>query len=82
MRAAILRGDYADGQHVNQADLATKYSVDRSVIWRVLVGLENEGYVSRDTERRFHVNAGYLSRQLQLQRNRLTALNGTRHECS
>jgi DNA-binding GntR family transcriptional regulator len=32
MRAAILRGNYADGQHLNQADLAAKYGVDRSVV--------------------------------------------------
>jgi DNA-binding GntR family transcriptional regulator len=71
MRAAILRGDYADGQHLNQEKLAAEYGVDRSVVWFALAALQDEGHVSGDARRRFHVNADYVTRRLQLILNRL-----------
>jgi DNA-binding GntR family transcriptional regulator len=71
IRAAILRGDYADGFALSQDKLAAQYGVDRQVIWRVLVALEGEGHVSSDERRRFHVNASYASHQLRLMFNKL-----------
>jgi DNA-binding GntR family transcriptional regulator len=71
IRAAILRGDYADGFALSQDKLAAEHGVNRQVIWHVLVALEREGYVSSDERKRFHVNASYVTRQLQLIRNRL-----------
>lgn len=71
IRAAILRGDYADGVALSQDKLATEYSVHRQVIWSVLSALESEGHVSSDERKRFHVNASYVSHQLQLMQNKL-----------
>jgi DNA-binding GntR family transcriptional regulator len=71
VRAAILRGDYADGFALSESKLAAKYGVHHSVVWRALADLEREGHVSRDGQRRFHVNASYASHQLQVMRNRL-----------
>jgi DNA-binding GntR family transcriptional regulator len=71
MRAAILRGDYADGFALSQDKLAAQYNVNRQVIWHVLIALEREGHVSLDERKRFHVNASYVSHQLQLMRNRI-----------
>jgi DNA-binding GntR family transcriptional regulator len=34
VRAAIVRGDYADGQHLSQDKLAAQYRVHRSVLRR------------------------------------------------
>jgi DNA-binding GntR family transcriptional regulator len=71
IRAAILRGDYADGFALSQDKLAAQYGVDRQVIWHVLAALEDEGHVSSDERKRFHVNASYVSHQLQLMVNTL-----------
>ncbi len=71
IRAAILRGDYADGVALNQSKLAARYGVHWSVIWNALADLEREGHVSRDGQRRFHVNASHASHQLQLVQNTL-----------
>jgi DNA-binding GntR family transcriptional regulator len=71
IRAAIVRGDYADGFALSQDKLAAQYNVNRQVVWHVLAALEREGHVSFDERKRFHVNASYVSRQLQLMRNRL-----------
>lgn len=71
LRAAILRGDYADGQHLSQEKLAAEYGVNRSVIWRALSVLQDEGHVSTDARTRFHANASYVTRQLQLILNKL-----------
>jgi DNA-binding GntR family transcriptional regulator len=74
IRTAIVRGDYADGFPLSQAELAAEYGVNREVVWSVLAALEREGHVSSDERNRFHVNASYASRQLQLTRNRLELL--------
>jgi DNA-binding GntR family transcriptional regulator len=71
IRAAILRGDYADGFALSQEKLAAKYGVNREVVWSVLVALQREGHVSSDERNTFHVNASYVSHQLQLTRNKL-----------
>jgi DNA-binding GntR family transcriptional regulator len=71
IRAAILRGDYADGLALSQDKLAAEYGVNRQVVWYVLAALEREGHVSSDERNTFHVNASYVSHQLQLMRNRL-----------
>ncbi|MGH3245617.1 MAG: GntR family transcriptional regulator [Trebonia sp.] len=71
VRAAILRGDYADGQHLSQDKLAAQYGVGCSVVWHALIALQDEGYVSPDARRRFHANASYLTRQLQLVLNKV-----------
>jgi DNA-binding GntR family transcriptional regulator len=71
IRAAILRGDYADGCALSQGKLAAGYGVSRHVVWSALAALECEGHVSRGARNRFHANASYASRQLQLTRNRL-----------
>jgi DNA-binding GntR family transcriptional regulator len=71
VRAAILRGDYADGFALSQEKLAAQYRVHRDVVGHALAALEREGHVSRDERNRFHANASYASRQLQLTRNRL-----------
>lgn len=71
LRGAILRGDYADGQHVSQEQLAAQCDVNRSVIWQALTALEDEGYLSVDGRHRFHVNASYLTQRLQLTLNKL-----------
>jgi DNA-binding GntR family transcriptional regulator len=71
VRAAILRGDYADGFALSQDKLAAQYGVHRDVVWRALADLEDEGHVSTDEQHRFRVNASYVSHQLQLMRNRL-----------
>lgn len=71
IRAAILRGDYADGFVLSQDKLAAEHGVNRQVVWHVLTALEREGHVSSDERNRFHVNASYATRQLQLMRNRL-----------
>ena len=71
VRAAILRGDYADGFALSQGKLAAEYGVHRGVVWRALAALEDEGHVSADEQHRFRVNASYVSHQLQLMRNRL-----------
>jgi DNA-binding GntR family transcriptional regulator len=70
IRAAIVRGDYADGFVLSQDKLAAEYGVSRQVVWNALAALEREGHVSSDRHR-FHVNASYVSPQLQLMRNRL-----------
>lgn len=70
IRAAILRGDYADGHALSQDKLAAEYGIGRQVVWHVLIALEREGHVSSDERDRFHVNATYGSHQL-LTRNRL-----------
>jgi DNA-binding GntR family transcriptional regulator len=69
--AAILRGDYADGCALSQDKLAAEHGVSRQVVWHVLTALEREGHVSSDQWNRFHVNASYVTRQLQLMRNTL-----------
>jgi DNA-binding GntR family transcriptional regulator len=71
IRAAILRGDYTDSFTLSQDKLAAEYGVGRQVVWHVLATLEREGHVSSDERNRFHVNASYISRQLQLTRNKL-----------
>jgi DNA-binding GntR family transcriptional regulator len=71
LRAAILRGDYADGFALSQGKLAAEYGVNRHAVWSALAALEREGHVSSDARNRFHVNASYASQQLQLTRNRL-----------
>lgn len=71
IRAAILRGDYADGCALSQDKLAATYGVHRQVVWHALADLEREGHVSRDGRHRFHVNANCASHQMQLMRNRL-----------
>ena len=71
VRAAILRGDYADGFALSQGKLAARYGVHRDVVWRALADLEDEGHVSADEQHRFRVNASHVSHQLQLMRNRL-----------
>jgi DNA-binding GntR family transcriptional regulator len=71
IRAAILRGDYADGFALSQDKLAAQYGVNREVVRHALAALEREGHVSSDEQRRFRVNASYVSHQLQLMRNRL-----------
>jgi len=71
LRTAILRGDYEDGEYLSQSKLALKHGVHRSVVSHALYLLEFEGFVSQDVERRYHVNASYLTRQLQLIRNML-----------
>jgi DNA-binding GntR family transcriptional regulator len=71
LRAAILRGDYADGFALSQDKLAAEYGVNRQVVSYALSALEREGHVSSDERHRFHVNASYVSRQLQLTRNGL-----------
>jgi DNA-binding GntR family transcriptional regulator len=71
IRAAILRGDYADGFALSQDRLAGQYGVHRDVVWHALAALEREGHVSPDERGRFHANASYASHQLQLMRNRL-----------
>ena len=71
VRAAILRGDYADGFALSQGKLAAEYGVHRGVVWRALAALEDEGHVSADEQHRFRVNASYVPHQLQLMRNRL-----------
>ena len=71
IRAAILRGDYTDGSALSQGKLAGQYGVNREVVWRALAALERAGHVSSGEGNKFHVNASYASRQLQLLRNRL-----------
>jgi DNA-binding GntR family transcriptional regulator len=71
IRAAILRGDFADGCALSQDKLAAEYGVHRTVVWNVLTALKLEGHVSSDEQQRFHVNATYASHQMQLMRNRL-----------
>lgn len=71
IRAAILRGDYADGFALSQEKLATEYGVHRDVVWAVLAALQREGHISYDERNTFHVNASYASHQLQLTRNKL-----------
>jgi DNA-binding GntR family transcriptional regulator len=71
IRAAILRGDYADGLALSQDKLAAEYGVNREVVWHVLAALERAGHVSSDERNRFHVNATYVSHQLQLMLNKL-----------
>ena len=71
VRAAILRGDYADGFALSQDKLAAQYGVHRGVVWRALAALADEGHVSADEQKRFRVNASYVSHQLQLMRNKL-----------
>jgi DNA-binding GntR family transcriptional regulator len=71
VRAAILRGDYADGFALSQDRLAAQYGVNREVVRHALAALEREGHVSADEQNRFRVNASHVSHQLQLMRNRL-----------
>ena len=40
IRAAILRGDYADGFAISQDKLAEQYGVNRQVVWFVLAAHE------------------------------------------
>ena len=48
IRAAILRGDYADGFALSQDKLAAQYGVNRDVVWHALPALERvERYTSR-----------------------------------
>jgi DNA-binding GntR family transcriptional regulator len=71
IRAAILRGDYADGFALSKDKLAAEYGVNRAVVSSVLTALEREGHVSSDERKRSHVNASYVSHQLQLMFNKL-----------
>lgn len=71
VRAAIMRGDYADGHHLSQDKLAEQYGVGRSVVSWALAVLQDEGHVSTDAYDRFRVNASHATRQLQMVLNRL-----------
>lgn len=71
VRAAILRGEYADGDHLNQGRLAAEYGVNRQVVWFALAALKDEGYVSTDARKRYRANASYVTHQLQLTLNKL-----------
>jgi DNA-binding GntR family transcriptional regulator len=64
VRAAIERGEYADGQHLIQQRLASEYGVHRGVVWSALADLKEDGWVSY-TNRRYLVNATHVSRQVQ-----------------
>jgi DNA-binding FadR family transcriptional regulator len=78
LRTAILRGDYEDGEHLSQPKLALQYGVHRSVVSQALYMLEFEGYVSKDMEHRYHANASYQTRQLQMV---LTMLDHIEWQC-
>jgi DNA-binding transcriptional MocR family regulator len=65
LRKAILRGDYADGEHLSQPKLALEYGIHRSVVWHALYLLEFEGFVSQDARHAYYANASYQTRQLQ-----------------
>lgn len=65
VRAAIVRGDFTDGEHLSQSKLSREYGVHRDVISHALYSLEYEGFVSANIQHRYHVNASYLARQLQ-----------------
>jgi len=64
VRAAIERGEYADGQPLVRQRLASEYGVHRDVVWQALADLEEDGWVSL-ANKRYLVNATHLSRQLQ-----------------
>jgi DNA-binding FadR family transcriptional regulator len=64
VRAAIERGEYADGQHLIQQRLASEYGVHRGVVWSALNDLKEDGWASY-TNHRYLVNATHASRQLQ-----------------
>jgi DNA-binding GntR family transcriptional regulator len=64
VRARIERGDYPDGHHLSQAQLAAEFGVTRHVIWPALAALQDEGLVSI-VDNRFLVNASHVARQLQ-----------------
>ena len=78
LRTAILRGDYEDGEHLSQPKLALQYGVHRSVVGQALYMLEFEGFVSKDMEHRYHANASYQTRQLQMV---LTMLDHIEWQC-
>jgi len=71
LRTAILRGDYQDGEHLSQPKLALQYGVHRSVVSKALYVLGFEGFVSQDMEYRYHANASYQTRQVQMVLNML-----------
>jgi DNA-binding GntR family transcriptional regulator len=71
VRAAIVRGDYPDGAALSLAALAGQYGVTRGVVSDALYALQREGHVSFDERHRYHVNACYMSHQLQLMQNRI-----------
>ena len=66
LRAAILRGEYEDGEPLSQPGLALKYGVHRSVVCNALYLLEFEGFVTKDIGHRYHANASYQTRQVQM----------------
>jgi DNA-binding GntR family transcriptional regulator len=68
VRARIERGDYADGQHLVQSELAAQCGVTRHVVWYALADLQDEGFVSPVRlagQDRYLANALHVSRQLQ-----------------
>lgn len=71
VRAAITRGELADGTALSPGKLAAEHGVHRQVAWQALADLQGEGYVSADERHRFRVNATHASRQQQLTRNRI-----------
>ena len=78
LRKAILRGDYADGEHLSQPRLALHYGAHRSVVSHALYLLESEGYASKDARHAYHANASYQTRQMQ---RVLTQLDHIRWQC-
>jgi DNA-binding FadR family transcriptional regulator len=78
VRARIERGDYADGQHLVQSELAAECGVTRRVVWQALADLQDEGLVSAvrlGGQQRYLANASHLSRQLQQVLNLTKRLN-------
>ena len=71
LRTAILCDQYIDGERLSQSKIALEHGVHRSVVSRALYLLEFEGFVSQDVEGRYHANATYVTRQLQMVMNML-----------
>lgn len=51
LRAALVRGAFAPGQHLNEAGLAEKFGVSRGPIREAFVALEREGLLTLERHR-------------------------------
>jgi DNA-binding GntR family transcriptional regulator len=68
VRTRIERGDYTDGHLLVQERLAAEFGAGRSVVWRALAELRDEGFVSvvrLSGQDHYLVNATHVSRQVQ-----------------
>ncbi len=68
IRADIQNGAYADGESVNQSEMAAECGVHRCVVSSALYHLQDEGWVTYtevNGQRRFVANVSHVSRQLQ-----------------